>query len=983
VPTLEQQFHDSMAAIGTADVDLLSKVLTDPAAVTVEEQSSAADKLGLKNPFARFVVNTVTDPVVWIAMLMDKRFPPITWLRGQIPKRFVADANEWTGVGFFTRPVETYFRGTPIPRLVAIQQMREAKVREIGSKMLEVMRRPKWAEEMPIVSMLMEGEMVAGATPELHVVAKQLRGNMDDIWNLLKNTRKIRGGFDGTEITEARLEPWGRQEAPKYLRDYLPHIPLLGDESIVRMDPEEAIGRMGLGRVRQVLEAAGENPGHVWTVDAANRLSSNYARYQSFLNRTQGQIFNQHLFRRQRFGIPLHSLQGQELWITDLNVALQKYVQSAARTYALNTPLTAHERALATVYRPDGPPIVPTDEPIIVQVMNQGLRAIGGKVSERPVAGTNIIERRLVPNSANPFGLTALRNLVRNMRGDMDTGEILVNNLFSAVGAKFDAATANVRGRDKAAVDYALNTMRRDRQWRSIINGTTSYFYASTLGLNPWSAIQNVLQPALTTAPALGVGPTLAGAREMLSRMPRYSREVGNQYRLLSGSAIGERLTRPERFFHNMNEAAQRAFNTTFPELAESGLKLDPRLFDINPNTTMAWGPRATRGFRSYDDFARWLLQPFTHAELANQATTFFASRHALKNAMRRGEYQVPLSVEGRPLVGQELEEWLNFESSRIVNATQFRPGPGARSSFQSVLPAPLRMFTSFPTRALSFMAESTVRGAMTQEQLAGANILERMTGGRNWGTVARMILYGKLLTNGAKEALGLDLGHAVGLTAPFTFTPQGQYLSPLPVSPVAGAVIGSISAAASRDIKTMKPMYLPGVGAIPIPKTLLPGGVAITRAVKAVQQWRPDVGGFVDDDERLMYRGNSTDLILAMLGIPTEKSRRTREYMERIHDVRMRVRDFRRRYAQAYTNLDFETMGSLRSKWKESFPDWPALSVSPQDVRRYQRAGRIPMIQRMLKTMGDSGRYLESEIYEADPEILAPQMPVGFLQAG
>lgn len=974
--SMQQQLDLAMQALTTADVDLCAKLLTDPDSITIDEQRTVAEKMGLKGGFLAAAVNTFSDPVVWVAALMSRRFPTLSWLRGTIPQRFVGAATEFTGISQYTRPIETYFRGGIIPKLVALKQLREAEVLSVGARMFQRFNsRPpeRWKEEMPIVSQILEGQIPSGATPELMAIAKGIRSDMEELWGFLKKTQKIHGGIEGNEIRPARAAEFAEHEAPRYLRDYLPHIPLLGDDSIMRISGEEALRKLGQHKVAQAMAAVGASPRDVWQPDQAGRLTSDFMRYQGWLNATQGQVFNPRLFRRIREDIPLMSQTGQELFITDLNVILEKYVHSVARTYAVNAPLSSFERALATVIREDGVPDVPSADPIIVQIINRGLKETGAALTRRPVAGMpGVFEEMVVPGTENPLKRMALQNLVRNVVGKADEGEILWGNLFSTIASRFDLSAANATDKQKAEVARLLSTMRWNNNYRSIMNGVASYFYATTLGLNPWSAIQNLLQPVLTTAPSIGIGPTLAGFRELGKRLPAYARAFAMEH-----AAMRAGVANP---LHRINESAQRAFNQVFPELAQSGIRLDPRLFDLDPNLTSTIGQ--SRWFRNLDDFYKFLLQPFTQAELSNQAVTFFGAKHALRKALATGEYEHPRGIDGKPLVGQYLEKWLDFEAGNVVQATQFRPGAGTRTLWQGRMPAPLRMFTSFPIRALSFMMESTTRGAMTQAQLESAGALTRLTGGRNWGTLARMMLYGRIAQNGLRDVLGIDISKAVGLTAPFTVAPPGQPFAPFPIPPVAGVAYGVLSAAMNRDLKELQPMALPGTGDIPIPKALIPGGIALTRAIRAMNQWRPDAGGFVDEDERLMYRGNTTDLIMAMMGIPTDKNRRVRDRLERIQAIRDRVRQFRRSYAVALTNGDYEQAANLQAQWAKAFPDWPALSISARDLRRYQYNSRVPMIQRMLVQMGQAGRFLQEDIYDVDPEILAPPDLVTSLMA-
>jgi hypothetical protein len=977
--SLQDQYQTALNAMTSGDIDRLERLLVDPSAATPEETRTVAERMGMHNGLSKFLVNTVTDPTVIFSFLMSKRFPARSWLTGEIPKRFVGAANEFTGISQYTRPIETYFRGTTVPKLVALAQYREHQVLNVGNQMIrELWERPNWKNEMPIVSLLAEGQSPAGATPELRAVADRLRGRMNEMWGFLKQTQKIEGGLMGDHIEAANVTQWAPHEAPRFLRDYLPHIPLTGEGSTVTVNGLDAIKSLAGGRAAQALRAAGADPNHVWTQNATGRLESDFVRYQAFINATRGQVYNERLFQRQRHGIPIYSGQGQELFVTDLNEVLQKYVHSVAKTYALNAPLTEYERTLASVRGEMGRD-TPTSDPIIVQIINRGLETLGGQLVERPVVGTAKSQKVLIPNSGNPVMLRGLQDLVRAVSGRADEGEIMFGNLFSTIANRIGQYSSSLSRQEQAQIDHGLQTIRRNQQYRKISNGIASYFYSTTLGMNARSAMQNLLQPIITTGPALGLGPMLAGMSELRQRIPRYFQEFQVQRQAIRSV---DELPWGLQPLHRVNQAAERAFALTFPELARSGIKVDPKLFDVDEASTAAFGPRAERAFKNYDVFAKFLMQPFTNAEMANQASSFFGARHAIKQAMRTGEYEIPRMVEsGAPLTGEALENWINFESTNIVNATQFRPGPGSRSIWQGRLPAFARMFSSFPTRMLSFIGESTVRGAMTQAQLENASLLERATGGRNLGTIARMYLYGRVAQGFGRDVLGVDLSRATGITSAFSLDLDSDTMGVIPIPPAAGVVMDMVKATTTRDIREMHPMVLPGYGPIPIPKTLIPGGVGLSRAMRAMNQWRPDLGGFVDEDERMMYAGNAGDLTLSMLGVPLDKARRARDAMDRVSMLRDKVRQYRRKMAQAIVNGDSGGQQALQAQWAEDMKGWPPLNVSAKDVQRYRDQSRIPALQRMIQQLGTMRPMFEADIQEHDADLLVPQSPM--LMAG
>lgn len=968
--SFQQQLDLGISSISRGDIDLFSTMLVDPMSVTPDEQRSVAERLGIKKGLLSAFVDTIADPTVWVAYMMSRRFPTQAWLSGNVPKRFIGGATQFTGLSYVTRPVSSFFRGGLTPKLTALAERRSAEVMKVAEKVYhDVQSRPNWKDEMPVVSLIMEGAPVSGATPELHKVAEKLRGHMDELWGFLSQTRKVEGGFVGGEIQRASSRPFTSAESPKYLRDYLPHLPLTVDEGIVEVGGREALRRMSKGPIRQALQLKGENFADVWTADATNRLSSDFVRYQSMLGNVGAEVFSPHLFKRQRFNIPLQSALGGELFVTDLNVVLQRYIHSVARTYAVNAPLSAHERIIASRQVVDDmtgatKTVMPTDEPIVVQIINEGLDFSGGKYTKQRVAGTNVTKDVLVPGTFNAPMKSATESLVRALQGQKSEDEILWGNLFSSVREKLSANFGRIMGPKRLSqVDDAITTFEQSAGYNNIMNGISSHFYATTLGLNPWSTIQNLLQPGLTTVNAIGIGPTLAGYKVLSERIPQYARGIRRHMGMMRDKPHMTPVTR-------FNEAMETSFRETFPELSHQGMRIDPRLFSVNEKDLIDRGIIKNGRFSKVDDYYKLMLQPFTNAEMANQVVSFFGAKRAIRDAMRQGTYTVPGGIA--PNV---LEDYINFDAMQVVGATQFRPGPGSRSTFQNWLPAPFRQFTSFPVRLANFFADSTVRGALTGKQVESMSAMDKVLTlgtGRNVGTLARTYITATALTNGLRDVLGVDVSGALGILSPFNVPPSSQPFAPLPMPPAASMVYGLASYAATRDTKDLQPLVLPGVGEIPVPKQLLPGGIAVSRVARAMNAWRPDMGGFVDENERLMYRGNTTDFVLSMMGVPLDKQRRSREAVERMHDMRTRMRDYRRQFTQAVINGDTVRMDSLRAEYQDRFPDLPPLSVNESDVRRYQAAARMTQVQRMLKTLGAGARYLERDIYDVSPDLIA-----------
>lgn len=968
-----EQFDLASQSWTRGDFDLLSKMLTDPDTVSYEDQRTTAERLGIKGGFLQAITNIVYDPTVWIAMMLSRKFPTSQYLRGAVPSRLVGTASEFSGLSSVGRTVEGFFRGTNIPKLLSLKMQREAEVTQIGNRIFDkLLTRPNWKEEMPIVSNILEGQRPNGATPELYALAGEIRSGMDQMWSFLARTQKVSGGFEASTrgVSFATARPFSAGEAPRYLRDYLPHIPLTGNESTFTISGTEALRRMGQGRMAQAMQAVGENPAAVWTTTQADRLSSEFGRWHGFMERVGAQVFNPRLFRRHRMGVRLQSTEGEGLFITDLNLILQRYIHSVARTYSLNAPLTEAERGMLRTFVTTETGAVktlqPSSEPIIVQMINEGLAAAGANpatMMRRQVAGTNVFEEFVDASRINRPTLGALRTLIREAKGQADESEALFGSLFNAVRQRVTNTIPGLRERNQ--IEGAVSAVQQDARGRRATRALTSYFYATTLGLNTASSVKNLMQPFLTTAPSIGIGPTLQGYKVLKARLPTYARSFINEHRALT-------LNRDIKPLQRINLAQERAFHKTFPELASSGIKADPRAFELSQAEALEEAISGRTMFRTTDEYFKALLQPFTQTELSNQVVTFYGGKAALRNMLSKGELAIPRTPSGRFLSAEEIEGYLNLEASHLVSATQFRPGPGSRTVLQTLIPAPFRMFTSFPVRLANFLADSTVRGSLTAAQIRNGTILDKITGGRNLGTISRVYVLGKAMNEGLRSALGVDMSDALGISGPFTgIVESGRIFSPLTFSPMPSALVGMASFTSTRDLRDLNPLVLPGVGEVPLPKTLVPAGVQISRMSKVLRAFRPDLGGFVDEDERLMYQGDTGDAILALLGIPLEKERRMREALDRMGGNRMRVKQLRRRYTVAMNNYDTGEMSKLAGTFQKEFPGAGTIGVDMMDLQRYQQSARMTAVQRLLQSMGRSMSYLEAPLYEHDPDLI------------
>jgi hypothetical protein len=73
-----------------------------------------------------------------------------------------------------------------------------------------------------------------------------------------------------------------------------------------------------------------------------------------------------------------------------------------------------------------------------------------------------------------------------------------------------------------------------------------------------------------------------------------------------------------------------------------------------------------------------------------------------------------------------------------------------------------------------------------------------------------------------------------------------------------------------------------------------------------------------------------------------------------------------------AARNFDTSEMTRLEGTFSKEFPEVGRLGVSRRDLRRYDEQARITSVQRMLKSLGKRFSYLESDLYEFDPDLVA-----------
>lgn len=948
----------------TGDLDLFKKTLLHPESVSPEERKTLAESMGFKGPFLKTIVDVATDPTVWMAMWFSRRPPNSGWFTGKIPQRHIGANAQYNGVSTFTSTVNRTFAGTPIPTMGAIIGKRKAEAMKVARPLLDEVARLD-GEDHDIVSLLLEGVQPQQATTAHRAAAGRIAKIKDEMWEFVNKSQVVEGGLgaDGS-VNYARSRAPTTKEAPRFIRNFVPHVPLSSDVSHVEISSAKVLDRMGKGRAASILQSAGQDPKAVWSVDKAGQLASDFTRWQDFLNKGGNRVFGPRMFNRKRFNIQLASTEGQELFVTNLRVLFSDYVERTATTYANFAPLTDIERRLATevLDTPRGLIThVPTAEPPIVQVINHGINSTfeGGVpvLKQRQIAGTKTVIEELDRKAMNPHVMASLQHQVRVFQGQKGEQGILQGNLMGSIRKIVDESLPATNPM-KARIEKGITALENTSTPGNLDNSIANFFYSSTLGLNVRSVLSNSLQPFLTTV-GLGLGPVLRGYAELGKRLPTYAKNFSEEFKALADVKMP--------FARRTSVSLDRAYQRAFPELSEAGITVELGFIEqAVPQATSDILRNPRFGLR---DLTNFLLLPFTQVERANQINAFFGAQFRMSDDIAKGVMKVP--------AGTNVKDWVDLRAGQFVAASQFVPTPGSRTRFQAMLPQSLRMLSSFQTKLYNYFTESTIRGAMTDKQLQATSVAQRLfqgfgPRGGNLSAIANTFVAGRVLTEGISNTLGVDVNSALGLLDPLNVDPSGDQFFPLmtPVdTPVGQAVTGLGAAFLSGDWKPAQPLRLPGGVELPVPTTFLPGGVAISRFGRAMTQFQPDLGGFVDDDERLMYRSSTSDLILSSLGIPTDKQGRFRGALDTLHNNRMRIRDLRRDFVRSLVKNDFDSADQVQNQYREEFPDLPPMKVSTRDIRQYREGQNITSVQRLLKTLPLGGQTFLDGI---DQDLLA-----------
>lgn len=454
---------------------------------------------------------------------------------------------------------------------------------------------------------------------------------------------------------------------------------------------------------------------------------------------------------------------------------------------------------------------------------------------------------------------------------------------------------------------------------------TAGYFYLSTLGLNPGSALKNTLQLILTTGPTIGYRTTAAGLSEAYRKSHKY-------FALRLG---GRRLTH------------EQALRKAYPEFAETGLVASPVTEEAIQNALVNAHEIAalpTKTVKISDKIQRAMMSMFTASETTVRLATFEAGMiHA-----RRAKMPIEASIEF---------------SRRLVEKTQFLTGP-QNTPFFLVDQSPLvRQLAQFPLRMLEFATATTLSlgsGAIDPRTGKEMNLL-----GFNPGTFARMIA-GSILTMELGDAMGLNLGDALIGGALPTFQPAGKVLAPIPVVPPFFQILGAgaigVGSGDFTELMRSAPLMIPGgveafrvMGLVP---PGVPGSQMGQEAARLFKRTYADYGAPAPDGRIAIYSGKGTlkgyyrpwELVRYGLGVKGGDLEAEQRLLNDLVTQRDSIKAEKASYLEARFRNDAAGANRIKEVFKQRFGfDMP---VSEKDMEGMQLRRQITRLEQVVRTM-------------------------------
>ena len=450
------------------------------------------------------------------------------------------------------------------------------------------------------------------------------------------------------------------------------------------------------------------------------------------------------------------------------------------------------------------------------------------------------------------------------------------------------------------------------------------YFYLSTLGMNPASALKNMLQIVLTTGPVLGPEVTARGLSVAMRKSHKY---FAGRYG-------------PKKMSHD------EAIRFAYPAFGKSGVSSAPLTDEVLENslknTVNIHSLGKMQGIQK--KISASMMSLFTASETANRLVTWEAA------LIHAGRARMPTEAAHK-------------FAARIVEETQFLTGPQNTPFRLLGLPPLIRQLGQFPLRFLEFATHTAFNiGVNDTDPLTGKkrNIL-----GKNPGTFARMVA-GSILAMELGRFVGIDAGDALigGALPTFQARTEGPF-GGFPIVPPAIQVVGSLAQGATTgdfsSLMRATPLLIPGGTGVMRAAGLIPPGVGGdigVRASKFLGRSYADYSQPAPDGRIAVYTRQGTlkgfftrwEIVKMGLGIRSGDRVKEEELMTLLVKGRDQIREDRKDYMDARLRNDASGANSIAERFQIQFGF--NLPVTEQDIEAMQVRRRVSRLEQLVRTL-------------------------------
>ena len=936
----------------TGDVGGAGAALLKPESMTPKERDALLKELGIeKHPFAS-ALRVLTNPAVLVSAAISMKFPvPSAANIFKVSEQLAGYTSRFPILGKLAS-MHSWFRGTPVPEIYTkiIHDISDFKSRYAG-EMATALKgfqqstgRDVTNAEQKLIGMWLDGlhKSTPGVskkplapflenhmTPQVLSLAKKTRGILDGVWGEtfgnLDSRKKImraleraqKAGFDSDVSRDIMAWAASGQKLP----DYFPRRLIATEDEFLKFVSAVTGTGASAGKMSDFAKRATERMQRVVGPEAHLREGLMMPSLRELrevehvldpaVYAEMKERFSSKLLKQVRNEIGdgvagrLSKLPFEEM--TDAVSASKVMDLDDAHRYGILLKSTGPRQYSVTAY-----PVL--NKYVHTMSTTYGWSAQGGgekmfdEILKMRIASSDaraktrlaMLESTYIPMA---LGWGDFKQALKSQKWHQDRMRMAVAldtpQIRSLLGTNLHEKMTNLLIDDKSPASL-INLHRKG----------AGYFYLTTLGGNPGSAIKNLLQPVLTTGPVVGFR-TMANG--MLTALKKSHSYFENRY--------SQGLSHDE------------ALRKAYPEFAAEGLVgsplVDETLQNVLTNSYTLGSKIAGGAGKTTEKIARAMMSLFSMSEHAGRLGTFEAG---MIHAGRTG------------LKGPEATKF----ARKLTEATQFLTGPQNTPYALLGLPPLSRQLAQFPLR----MAEFTTSTAFSLGS-AEKNVL-----GVNPGTFSRMLL-GSVLTYEAGNAVGVDLSDALFSSAVPGFAEPGKVFAPFPLVPpvwqIMGAAAMDYSAGEFDQLRRSLALLVPGGVGLSRAVGMVPGGAGAARLMgrSYADYESPSPTGrtaVYTSEGQLKGFFSPWDVFAMAVGVRTGDRIKEEELLRTVVANRDDIRASKANFMDAVLKNDASRVESTASAFKTRYGF--GIPVSEKDVRNAQLRRSIPRLTSVIQTL-------------------------------